>query len=70
MKLIKLAEGSFDKFHIIEKLIALNSKKPHCTDRVEANTCLLEFSYILENVVSPLFKGERCFDEKKIESLV
>ena len=67
--------GLLQRPEITEKLTALNSKIPNCTERVEANTYLLELSSILENVASPLFKAtsnktntnstERCFDEKK-----
>ena len=67
--------GLLQRPEITEKLTALNSKIPNCTERVEANAYLSEFSSILENVASPLFKAtsnktntnstERCVDEKK-----
>lgn len=67
--------GLLQQPEIIEKLTDLNSRIPNCMERVEADTFLSEFTTILENVASPLFKAtsnkiktnetEQCFNEKK-----
>ena len=68
--------GLLDRAEIAEKLGSLNPRISNCTTRDEANECLSEFTFLLEDVASPLFKAtsnntnvnasERLFNDKNL----
>ena len=68
--------GLLDRAEIAEKLGSLNPRISNCTTRDEANKCLSEFTSLLEDVASPLFKAtsnntnvnasERLFNDKNL----
>ena len=67
--------GLLGQPEIAETLNGLNARIPTCMERDEINNCLSEFSHILEDVASPIFKTssnntqkdslERDYSEKK-----
>ena len=48
--------GLLGQPEIAETLNGLNARIPTCMERDEINNCLTEFSHILEDVASPIFK--------------
>ena len=68
--------GLLDRAEIAEKLGSLNPRISNCTTRDDANECLSEFTSLLEDVASPLFKAtsnntnvnasERLFNDKNL----